>query len=129
VEDLDLRLREMRGKVQVPYRRKVHVVSDEAEVTSSLEMLGMLGMLDHGRSSLAMVLVLTFCRMCSSRLFSMRENDHESGLVDGHKKGGRRVNSHRYFLPCEPSPQKQVLRMWARSGGSLSIHEGIPCVW
>jgi len=80
VEDLDLRLREMRGKVQVPYRRKVHVVSDEAEVTSSL---GMLGMLDHGRSSLAVVLVLTLCRIRSPRLFSMRRDDHESGLVDG----------------------------------------------
>ena len=80
MEDLDLRLREMRGKVQVTYRQKVHVVSDEAEVTSSL---GMLGMLDHRRSSLAVVLVLTFCRTRSSKLISMREDDHESGLVDG----------------------------------------------
>lgn len=84
MEDLDLRLREMRGKVQVPYRQKIHVVSDEAEVTSSLEMLGML---DRGRSSLAVVLVLTFCRTRLSRLIGMREHDLESGLVGEHQKG------------------------------------------
>jgi hypothetical protein len=69
----------MRGKKQVYTTKKIHVVSDEAEVTSSHEMLGML---DHGRSCLAMLLVLTCCRIYSTAPYTSSETITSQVLLE-----------------------------------------------
>jgi hypothetical protein len=69
----------MRGKKQVYTTKKIHVISDEAEVMSSH---GMLGMLDHGRSCLAMLLVLTCCRIYQTTLYTSSETITSQVLME-----------------------------------------------
>ena len=54
----------------------------------------------------------------------MRRDGLESGLVEEEQKEQSSSQLPPVFLPCEPSPQKSSLRMWARSGGIAHHHIG-----